>query len=262
MAGSTLVTALGGNGSAFGLQLAGEPGVWHTVPASPPEPWDPQGTPVGGAPPPLQPLQPPAFATPGQGDATASRAGQGMGAGSGTIGAGGVEGRGRVRCGAMGDSAVVDALGFGAQLRPCVLPEQRAQLGQGAASSAGSAGLAEAGVRAALGRRRGLGCGEHSGLAAVLAAATASGTGGVGAAGGAAVGPGLGPVLLGVDAAQALRCIEAAAEPSERREAAARPLAVNLSVLDGEGVCGILGRGVYVVPAPLLRAALRALTGA
>lgn len=35
-AGSAIVTALGGNGNSFGLQIAGLPGRWFTVPATPP----------------------------------------------------------------------------------------------------------------------------------------------------------------------------------------------------------------------------------
>ncbi len=36
VAGSSVVTALAGNGVDAGIQLAGRPGVWHRVPASPP----------------------------------------------------------------------------------------------------------------------------------------------------------------------------------------------------------------------------------
>jgi hypothetical protein len=66
--GSSIVTALGGNGSDFGLQIGGQPGRWFTVAATPPE-----GT-----------------------------LDEGFSAND--------------RLGAIGDSALVDALGFGAML--------------------------------------------------------------------------------------------------------------------------------------------------
>lgn len=66
---SALVTALGGNGRAFGVQLAGAPGRWVCAPADPPAgPRLPGADPEAGA------------------------------------------------LGAIGDSAVIDALGFGGQL--------------------------------------------------------------------------------------------------------------------------------------------------
>jgi Protein of unknown function (DUF1116) len=66
--GSSIVTALGGNGSDFGLQIGGQPGRWFTAAAAPPE----------------------------------GRLDEGFTASD--------------RLGAIGDSALVDALGFGAML--------------------------------------------------------------------------------------------------------------------------------------------------
>ena len=79
VAGSSLVTAAGGNGAAMGLQISGRPGEWFTAPAD---------SPVGDT-----------------GDYPAKRA-----------------------LGAIGDSAIVDALGFGA-MAMSYAPLQREALG-------------------------------------------------------------------------------------------------------------------------------------
>jgi len=128
--GSSVITALGGNGAEVGLQLAGLPGRWFTAPATPPE-----GALIEGA-----------------------EAGD--------------------RLGAVGDSALVDALGFGAMLAPPaelpreqLLPAKHAAFALGGARvglpAAGLAGLGEAprialGILDRAGRRGRIGGGIHT----------------------------------------------------------------------------------------------------
>lgn len=76
----TWVSRAGANGESFGLALAGDPGRWHTVPATPPAGWRSPAAPV------TAPVSP-----------------------------------------AIGDSAVIDLLGFGGQ-RLAWAPEPRAVL--------------------------------------------------------------------------------------------------------------------------------------
>ncbi|KXZ47593.1 hypothetical protein GPECTOR_34g752 [Gonium pectorale] len=246
-AGLTLVTALGGNGATVGMQLAGAPGVWWTAPAAPPTPCV-IAAPVGGAPP--QP--PPLAAAAGLDGASAAAAGP-----AAVI-------AGAALCGAMGDSMVVDAWGFGAMLRP-VLP-----LAPDAPEAPDAEGhRAEGGLAAEPGRDVGLV--EHPGLPAGFVSNAATGAARAF------------PVRVGASAAallagaglweQALEGraggMQTAAHPGQLAapagagmggepgpDAGPSQLAVNLSALDAAGVLGIVGRGVYCVPYGLLAGAV------
>lgn len=81
VAGSSFVTAFGGNGSQFGLQVSALPGRWFVAPAAPPF-------------------------IPGKADLLDQSSG------------------------AVGDSAIVDALGFGAMAAQAYAPETWARVGQ------------------------------------------------------------------------------------------------------------------------------------
>ncbi|PNW76688.1 hypothetical protein CHLRE_11g467800v5 [Chlamydomonas reinhardtii] len=222
-ADSSVVTAVGGNGLMVGVQLAGG-GGWAVVAAAAPEPRA-LAPPVGGA---------PAAAVAAEGEAVQPAV-----------------------AGAMGDSMVVDALGFGSQLQP-VLPLPPPAVTSPAAAP-GPLGLA-----------------AHPAFSqpGFVPAATAAGA--------------AGPVRIGISAAAVLAIpLEATTEPplppavgadgaataagevageAPRRppqpESQPRPpppasaLAVNLSVLDGKGQLGIVGRGVYGVPREALQQAV------
>ncbi|KAG2446922.1 hypothetical protein HYH02_008078 [Chlamydomonas schloesseri] len=228
-ADSSVVTAVGGNGLMVGVKLAGG-GGWAGVGAAAPEPRA-MTAPVGGAP------APPAPGATGEGAAaTAAAAAAAAGAVSG----------------AMGDSMVVDALGFGAQLEPA-LPLPAPALASPAAAP-GALGLA-----------------AHPALSQPgFVPATAAGAGAAAS----------GPVRIGISAAAVLAIpIEATNPPAlapapttgeaggaagPRRPQPRPPppvsaLAINLSVLDGKGQLGIVGRGVYRVPREVLQQAVQLL---
>ncbi|KAG2429487.1 hypothetical protein HXX76_010723 [Chlamydomonas incerta] len=216
-ADSSVVTAIGGNGMMVGIKLAGG-GSWAGVGAAAPEPRV-LAPPVGGAP------------------AAAAAGEEGEAAPAVAV------------SGAMGDSMVVDALGFGAQLQP-LLPLPAAAVAS-PATAPGALGLA-----------------AHPALSQPGFIPADDG-----AAGGAAA---AGPVRIGISAAAVLAIpVEATMPPPPAAAAAAdeaadaaprrpqpRPqppasaLAVNLSVLDGKGQLGIVGRGVYRVPREALQQAV------
>lgn len=227
----TLVTALGGNGITVGLQLSARPGKWFTSPAVPPEPYVP-ATPIGGA------------AAPVLAAATATL------------------------CGVMGDSMVVDALGFGAQLR-LVLPNPDANRYPDLARQVD---FTKAARSRALGDDGSLSLGMEV-LAGMPGFASGPATrGGSSSTNLQVVAPGcrqVQPIKVGISARELLRrksldeegqVLEVIGSESLQGCGAAvavmSDLAINLSVLDEAGELGIIGRGVYFVPMELIERAV------
>lgn len=224
-ADSSVVTAVGGNGLMVGVQLAGG-GGWAAVAAAVPEPRA-LAPPVGGA---------PAAAVVAEGEAVQPAV---------------------AVAGAMGDSMVVDALGFGAQLQP-VLPLPPPAVASPAVAP-GPLGLA---AHPAF---------SQPGFVPAATAAGAAGPVRIGISAAAVLAipveattePPL-PPAVGADGA-ATAAVEVAGEasrrppqpqPQPRPPPPASALAVNLSALDGKGQLGIVGRGVYRVPREALQQAV------